>query len=116
MSEAGSNMRSIRSSLSIRHASLFSVIEAGGWISLLPRRIQFPMIVLRRGMESFDLFWLWFSLPLSIWLSSGWIGLLSHWTSFSFGICHLGQLVQMQETARAENQAVRIDRICVEKI
>jgi len=31
-----------------------------------------------------DLF-LWFSLPLSIWLSTGWVGLIFHWQAFSPG-------------------------------
>jgi hypothetical protein len=30
-------------------------------------------------MDSVRCLSLWFSLPLAIWLSSGWIGLLSHW-------------------------------------
>jgi hypothetical protein len=30
-------------------------------------------------MVCFSDFSLWFSLPLSVWLSSGWIGLIFHW-------------------------------------
>jgi hypothetical protein len=30
---------------------------------------------------------LWFSLPLAIWLSSGWIGLLAHWQAISATVC-----------------------------
>jgi hypothetical protein len=30
---------------------------------------------------------LWFSLPLAIWLSSGWIGLLAHWQAISAAVC-----------------------------
>ncbi len=32
---------------------------------------------------------LWVSLPLAIWLSSGWIGLLSHWQAIAGKVCWL---------------------------
>lgn len=30
---------------------------------------------------------LWFSLPLSIWISTGWVGLIFHWQAFSPRAC-----------------------------
>ena len=34
-------------------------------------------------MVCFSDFSLWFSLPLSVWLSSGWIGLIFHWRAIT---------------------------------
>ena len=34
-------------------------------------------------------FSLWFSLPLSIWLSTGWIGLIFHWRANSKMVCQV---------------------------
>lgn len=36
-----------------------------------------------RGRWICSFYCLWFSLPLSIWLSSGWIGLLLYWRALS---------------------------------
>jgi len=35
----------------------------------------------------FSDFSLWFSLPLSIWLSTGWIGLIFHWQAIAGRAC-----------------------------
>jgi hypothetical protein len=35
---------------------------------------------------------LWFSLPLAIWLSSGWIGLILNWQALSGAACLLGRI------------------------
>jgi hypothetical protein len=40
-----------------------------------------------RLMDSVYCLSLWFSLPLAIWLSSGWIGLLAHWQAISAAVC-----------------------------
>ena len=37
----------------------------------------------RRFTESFYCLSLWLSLPLFIWLNSGWIGLLAHWQALA---------------------------------
>jgi hypothetical protein len=34
-------------------------------------------------------FSLWFSLPLSIWLSTGWVGLIFQWHSIARTACHV---------------------------
>ena len=39
---------------------------------------------------------LWFSLPLSIWLSSGWIGLLLYWQALSGAACLVEKLTRKQ--------------------
>ena len=40
-----------------------------------------------RLMESVYCLSLWLSLPLAIWLSSGWMGLLAHWQAISATVC-----------------------------
>jgi hypothetical protein len=37
----------------------------------------------------FSDFSLWFSLPLSIWLSTGWIGLIFHWQAIASRTCQM---------------------------
>ena len=38
-------------------------------------------------MDCFSDFSLWFSLPLSIWLSTGWVGLIFHWQAIARRAC-----------------------------
>lgn len=44
---------------------------------------------------------LWFSLPLSIWLSSGWIGLLLYWQALAGTACLLEKLTAKRKLAFA---------------
>lgn len=55
---------------------------------------------------------LWFSLPLSIWLTSGWIGLLFYWQVLSGAACLLERLTGKQKPARASVQSSDGDAIC----
>jgi hypothetical protein len=41
----------------------------------------------RRMIDCFYCLSLWFSLPLVVWLSSGWIGLLGHWQMLAGAAC-----------------------------
>jgi hypothetical protein len=47
------------------------------------------------------LYCLWFSLPLSIWLSSGWIGLLFYWQALSRAACLVEKLMGKPKLALA---------------
>lgn len=40
-------------------------------------------------MNCFSDFCLWFSLPLSIWLTTGWIGLIFHWQAIAKAACQM---------------------------
>jgi len=40
-------------------------------------------------MIRFTDFSLWFSLPLSIWLTTGWVGLIFHWRAISELVCQM---------------------------
>jgi hypothetical protein len=52
-------------------------------------------------MQHFHLICLWFSLPLSIWLSSGWFGLLVHWRAICGVSCLAEQNLPRHEAFRA---------------
>ncbi len=54
-----------------------------------------------RMMHCFSDFCLWFSLPLSIWLSMGWVGLIFHWQAISIAAC------RMERVSCEESPALR---------
>jgi hypothetical protein len=60
---------------------------------LNPARKQLPPklsgIAVARMTACITDFSLWFSLPLSIWLSNGWIGLVFHWQAISKMACQM---------------------------
>jgi hypothetical protein len=63
---------------------VFNKVQFGSWgqLSLKVRnRARAGLIIC-----FFD-FNLWFSLPLSIWLSTGWVGLIFHWQAIARMAC-----------------------------
>jgi hypothetical protein len=52
-----------------------------------------------RLMDCFCGLSLWVSLPLAIWLSSGWIGLLLHWHALPGAACLLERAAQIMQPA-----------------
>lgn len=52
-------------------------------------------------MICFSDFSLWFSLPLSIWLSTGWVGLIFHWQAIARRACQTevatGEMLSIQQ-------------------
>ena len=55
---------------------------------------------------------LWFSLPLSIWLNSGWIGLLFYWQVLSGAACLLEKLTGKRKPVLASVQPSDGDALC----
>ncbi|MGC1423145.1 MAG: hypothetical protein WA354_05205 [Terracidiphilus sp.] len=45
-----------------------------------------------RMTACFTDFSLWFSLPLSIWLTTGWVGLIFHWQAISKMACQVEKM------------------------
>ncbi len=45
-----------------------------------------------RMMNCFSDFCLWFSLPLSIWLSMGWVGLIFCWQAIPVAACRMERM------------------------
>jgi len=60
-------------------------------------RLRAGATFLGRLMDWFSCLSLWFSLPLSIWLSTGWIGLFLHWQALPGAACLLEKLTRKQE-------------------
>jgi hypothetical protein len=52
-------------------------------------RLKLRISALARMMVYFTDFSLWFSLPLSIWLTTGWVGLIFHWQAISKMACQM---------------------------
>ena len=52
-------------------------------------RLKLCSTAAARMMVCFTDFSLWFSLPLSIWLTTGWIGLIFHWQAISKMACQV---------------------------
>jgi hypothetical protein len=79
--------------LSTQIGTLYRVIGQSGPASGSDRRydshfrVQDRATPLVSGRWICSLYCLWFSLPLSIWLSSGWIGLLLYWQALSGAAC-----------------------------
>jgi hypothetical protein len=51
---------------------------------------------------------LWFSLPLSIWLGSGWIGLFLYWQTLSGAACLVEKFTRQPQAALAAIAAGKI--------
>lgn len=71
--------------------------EDGPWDVIVRFRRVLGASFLGRLMDCFYCLSLWFSLPLAIWLSSGWIGLLLHWQALSGAACLLEKLTSPRE-------------------
>jgi hypothetical protein len=63
--------------------------EDGPWDLVARLRSALGAAFLGRLMDCFYCLSLWISLPLAIWLSQGWIGLLLHWQALSGAACLL---------------------------
>jgi hypothetical protein len=71
--------------------------EDGPWDLVSRLRGSLGSGILGRLMDCFYCLSLWISLPLAIWLSSGWIGLLVHWQALSGAACLLEKATQKAE-------------------
>ena len=61
--------------------------EDGPWEVIARVRARLGAGVLGRLMDCFYCLSLWVSLPIAVWLSNGWIGLLVHWQALSGAAC-----------------------------
>lgn len=69
-----------------------------------------------RLMDCFYCLSLWFSLPISIWLASGWMGMLLHWQALSGAACLLEKATNRSkgETRSGETAAASITALEIE--
>ena len=68
--------------------------------------------LLGRLLDFCNCLFLWLSLPLAIWLSSGWIGLLLQWQALSGAACLLEKITHIQEPVFFRIQSLRGDTVC----
>ncbi len=73
--------------------------EDGPWDLIVRLRAGLGSSMFGRLMDCFYCLSLWLSLPLAIWLSSGWIGLLVNWQALSGAACLLEKATQKAEQA-----------------
>ena len=73
--------------------------EDGPWDLIVRLRARLGPSILGSLMDCFYCLSLWISLPLAIWLSSGWIGLLVQWQALSGAACLLETATQMTQPA-----------------
>src|SRR6266568_7342426 len=97
MNESSAIWRFTLSALAVWRVTHLFAEEDGPWDSLAKLRLKLGSSILGRLMDCFYCLSLWFSLPLSIWLSTGWIGLLLHWQALSGAACLLGRITNKQQ-------------------
>ncbi|HMG87145.1 MAG TPA: hypothetical protein VK574_15535 [Terracidiphilus sp.] len=77
----------------------FENMQPGRWGQL---RLKIRTSAVAGWIICFSDFSLWFSLPLSIWLSTGWVGLIFHWQAIARRACQAevaaGDLMSRQQT------------------
>ncbi len=94
MNESNSIWRFVLCALAIWRVTHLLAEEDGPWDLIAHLRGWLGSNILGRLMDCFYCLSLWISLPLAIWLSSGWIGLLIHWQALSGAACLLEKATQ----------------------
>ena len=97
MTDSNAIWRFTLSTLAIWRLTHLVAEEDGPWDLLVHFRAKLGNSVFGRLMDCFYCLSLWFSLPLSIWLASGWIGLILHWQALSGAACLLQRVTQKRE-------------------
>jgi len=99
MNESNSIWRFVLSALAIWRVTHLLAEEDGPWDLIARLRARLGSGVLGRLMDCFYCLSVWVSLPLAIWLSSGWIALLIHWQALSGAACLLERVTQKPQFA-----------------
>jgi len=94
MTDSNAIWRFTLSTLAIWRLTHLVAEEDGPWDLLVHFRAKLGNNVFGRLMDCFYCLSLWFSLPLSIWLASGWVGLILHWQALSGAACLLQRITQ----------------------
>ena len=84
--------RFILSALAVWRLTHLLAEEDGPWDLIVRLRTKLGAGTLGRLMDCFFCLSLWLSLPIAIWLSNGWIGLLLHWQALSGAACLLEKI------------------------
>lgn len=91
--------RFILSALAVWRLTHLLAEEDGPWDLIVRLRTKLGAGILGRLMDCFFCLSLWLSLPIAIWLSNGWIGLLLHWQALSGAACLLEKITGRREPA-----------------
>jgi hypothetical protein len=75
-------------------------------------RAKSEMLLSSHLMDCARTFCLWFSLPLSIWLNSGLIGLLLHWQALTYRACLLEKVIAKLELLFPQVPLLKGDAPC----
>jgi len=97
MDENGAIWRFILSALAVWRLTHLLAEEDGPWDLIVRLRAALGASFFGRLMDCFYCLSLWVSLPLSVWLASGWIGLLLHWQALSGAACLLERFTGKHE-------------------
>jgi hypothetical protein len=89
----------------VRHLSAAKHTGSGLFEHL---RFKLRSGALARLIVRFRGFSLWFSLPLSIWLTTGWVGLIFHWQAISKMACQMDDVTLKRNPAFARLSAVEL--------
>ena len=87
--------------------------EDGPWDLVVRLRARLGANFVGRLMDCFFCLSLWLSLPLAIWLSNGWIGLLLYWQALSGAACLLEKLTSGKQPALPLIANLEGDASCV---
>ena len=106
MNDNGSIWRFCLSALAVWRVSHLLAEEDGPWDVIVKVRARLgqsvpALRVFARLMDCFYCLSLWASLPLAIWMSNGWIGLLVQWPALSGAACLLERFTRVPEVAAA---------------
>jgi len=112
MTDSNAIWRFTLSTLAIWRLTHLVAEEDGPWDLIVRLRMKLGNNVSGRLMDCFYCLSLWFSLPLSIWLASGWIGLLLHWQALSGAACLLQRITQKRAPSLTGSADLQGDATC----
>jgi hypothetical protein len=97
MNDSSPIWRFVLAALALWRVTHLVAEEDGPWDVIVRVRERLGASFLGQLMDCFYCLSLWFSLPLAIWLSSGWVGLLLHWQALSGAACLLEKISGRRE-------------------
>jgi hypothetical protein len=83
--------------LAVWRLTHFLAEEDGPWDVIARFRARLGSSVFGRLMDCFYCVSLWVSVPLAVWLSDGWIGILIHWQALSGAACLFQRATDVSE-------------------
>jgi hypothetical protein len=85
------------SALAVWRLSHLLAEEDGPWDVIVRLRARLGSSMLGRMMDCFYCLSMWVSLPLAIWASDGWMGLILQWPALSGAACLLERMTRVPD-------------------